>query len=378
MLYLVTGGSGSGKSEYAEQLIEKLYEEAEASVDEGNGNKKIYIATMIPRGEETKQKIEKHRRMRREKKFETVECYMDLDSVYREEAFAEDNREKFVLLECMSNLVANEMFEDPSGQDADKGSVADKIMRGVQRLEEKCRAVVVVTNEVCTESAQDLPEMRLYKKNLSEINRRLAGRAEEVTEVVYGISCRHRTQKTEKTGKSDRLPGTEKKSEETEKIERKERLGMRLIIGGAYQGKLTYAKKAYPDIKEWTDGAACPLEALLSCEGMYHFEEYIKRMLSGAFSRQTFMQKSGQKESQELCMGTSQTSGEALILDMLRRNPEVVLISREIGYGLVPVDAFERQYRETTGRICTRIAAEASRVDRVICGIVQTIKKTDL
>ena len=40
-------------------------------------------------------------------------------------------------------------------------------------------------------------------------------------------------------------------------------------------------------------------------------------------------------------------------------------MTAEVGYGLVPVDAFERQYREAVGRICTNLAACADRVDRV-------------
>lgn len=54
---------------------------------------------------------------------------------------------------------------------------------------------------------------------------------------------------------------------------------------------------------------------------------------------------------------------------MNRRKGLVVLISDEIGYGLVPVDAFERKYREAHGRLMTDLAAQAQRVDRVVCGI---------
>ena len=55
-------------------------------------------------------------------------------------------------------------------------------------------------------------------------------------------------------------------------------------------------------------------------------------------------------------------------------NSEIVLITDEIGYGIVPTDAFYREYRETHGRVCTQIAAEAKEVHRVICGIGTVIK----
>ena len=62
MLHLITGGSGSGKSEYAERQVQ-----------ESGAGKRIYIATMIPYGEDGRQRVERHRRLRSEKNFETVE-----------------------------------------------------------------------------------------------------------------------------------------------------------------------------------------------------------------------------------------------------------------------------------------------------------------
>ena len=73
MLYLITGGSGSGKSEYAEDLLCELCRD--------RAERLIYVATMFPYGGETKEKIRRHRRMRRDKGFETIECYTDLDSI---------------------------------------------------------------------------------------------------------------------------------------------------------------------------------------------------------------------------------------------------------------------------------------------------------
>ena len=61
MLHLITGGSGSGKSRYAEGEILKL----------GPG-RRIYIATMYPYDEESRQRIARHRAMRAGKNFETI------------------------------------------------------------------------------------------------------------------------------------------------------------------------------------------------------------------------------------------------------------------------------------------------------------------
>ena len=65
MFHVVTGGSGSGKSAFAEQCILDC-----------QGNKRIYIATMYPFDEESHRRIARHRAMRAEKKFTTIERYI--------------------------------------------------------------------------------------------------------------------------------------------------------------------------------------------------------------------------------------------------------------------------------------------------------------
>lgn len=128
---------------------------------------------------------------------------------------------------------------------------------------------------------------------------------------------------------------------------------MRMIIGGAFQGKMEYAQKEYPGIR-WVDGAACSEEELLQCEGVYHFHLYIRKSMEKYEEMRLFADR------------------------IIRENPQIVIITDEIGYGLVPIDAFERRYREETGRICTRLAAFSERVDRVVCGIVLPIKGGDV
>ncbi|MCI6093208.1 bifunctional adenosylcobinamide kinase/adenosylcobinamide-phosphate guanylyltransferase [bacterium] len=128
---------------------------------------------------------------------------------------------------------------------------------------------------------------------------------------------------------------------------------MRMIIGGAFQGKMEYAQKEYPGIR-WVDGAACSEEELLQCEGVYHFHLYIRKSMEKYEEMRLFADR------------------------IIRENPQIVIITDEIGYGLVPIDAFERRYREETGRICTRLAAFSERVDRVVCGIGLPIKGGDV
>lgn len=168
MLHIITGGSGSGKSEYAENQV----------LQAGDG-KRIYIATMIPYGEEGRQRVERHRKLRERKNFETVECYKNLSGLTLP-------RDSVVLLECMSNLVANEIFE-PEGAG---GDVVNAVCRGVRRLNGQVRHLFLVTNEVFSDGICYDPDTTHYLDCLGRVNQELAAMADRVTEVVYGIPVR--------------------------------------------------------------------------------------------------------------------------------------------------------------------------------------------
>ena len=318
MMELVTGGSGSGKSAYAESVICGKHR----LLCETTENAPLYyIADMVPYGRETEKKIEAHRKMRAGKGFATLEWYVDLPG----KISAPDSPElkgSCVLLECVSNLTANEMYE-PAGAQNTGGDTPESVIKGVRMLKERCAHLVVVTNDVFRESVTDSEEMTAYKGNLGMINRALAEMADQVTEVVFGVPV------CIKSG-SDMADGTGKQ--------------MKFITGGAYQGKLEYAKKLYPGT-EWTDGAGCSLREILSCGAVDHFHLFVRRWLQEG------------KTPQEL------------IRAILDKNRDLIIVCDEIGCGLVPTDAFEREYRESVGRICTQLVEYADEVYRVTCGI---------
>lgn len=164
-MHLITGGSGSGKSAYAEAQILVL-----------NGECRVYLATMYPYDEESRQRIARHRKMRAEKNFTTVECYRDLEKT-------EIPEHADVLLECMSNLTANEMFW-PEGAGSD---TEEQILRGVEWLRRKARNLVIVSNEIFSDGCEYDSGTKEYQRTLGKINCRLAELADRVTEVVYGI-----------------------------------------------------------------------------------------------------------------------------------------------------------------------------------------------
>lgn len=184
MLHIVYGGSASGKSSYAESFAMSL---------QGDG-RLLYIATMYPYkwnttelDPETMQRIERHRAMRADKGFDTVECYRHVEHIVAK-------RQDVLLLECMSNLLANEMYLE---QDSNAGSdmaetmspVSNKIVQALIDLSTRVQELVIVTNDVFSDGGSLTYDesTREYVKNLAEINCALAREAATVTEVVCGI-----------------------------------------------------------------------------------------------------------------------------------------------------------------------------------------------
>ena len=59
-----------------------------------------------------------------------------------------------------------------------------------------------------------------------------------------------------------------------------------MVIGGAYEGKLDYAGKQYPEIC-WTDGEKCGMEEIFRCGGVYNFHGYIARWMKEGKEHET-------------------------------------------------------------------------------------------
>ena len=175
-MILISGGSGSGKSEYAERRAVALHNR--------NGGALLYAATMMIYDEESRRRVARHREMRAGKGFETVEMPMNIASV---SACAGDT----VLIECMSNLLANEMYETGGSGDGCVAAITD----GAHALLARGVNLVVVTNEVFSDGIRYDDSTMLYISRLGEINRTLAAWADEMVEVVCGIPLIHKPKK---------------------------------------------------------------------------------------------------------------------------------------------------------------------------------------
>lgn len=130
---------------------------------------------------------------------------------------------------------------------------------------------------------------------------------------------------------------------------------MKLVVGGAFQGKTDWTKRQY-DICEQdiADGAICDDEAIIKAKAVNHFHLLVKRWLEDGREPMEAMEK------------------------LVQQKTDLIVITDEIGGGIVPLDRDERRYREVHGRMCCRLAGEADEVVRVICGIGQQLKHETL
>ena len=191
MYYLITGGAGSGKSEYAEDLALSLTE---------NGDSLFYIATMFPYDdEETRKRIERHRNLRAGKGFVTIERPVEISKVLDEIKMSggvttKDNsgqdsislsdicrylKSSVVLLEDLTNLYANECYQT--------NGHPHKITEPLRELAANVKALIVVTNELYCDGNQYPEETMGFLRELALINRSIAKDADKVFEVVAGI-----------------------------------------------------------------------------------------------------------------------------------------------------------------------------------------------
>lgn len=199
MRALITGASASGKSKIAEDLAISL------------SPVRLYLATMQAYGEEGANRIARHRKMREGKGFLTIERSCGLDSLDlsdpscfaknvsgEDEVLPDDVRffknahdgsiECVVLLECLGNLVASEMFlEDGSCLSAKEAF--DRVERGIASLERQCSHIVVVGNDVGSSSGGYDASTLEYIKCIGMVSCSLASRYDVVAEVASGIPC---------------------------------------------------------------------------------------------------------------------------------------------------------------------------------------------
>ena len=121
-----------------------------------------------------------------------------------------------------------------------------------------------------------------------------------------------------------------------------------MITGGAFQGKTAYAMRKFGLAEsDIADGANCHLDVLKTARCIKNYHLLVKRIGDECVAF-----------TNELC----------------RVNTNAVIITNEIGCGIVPMEKSERVWRENVGRCGCIIAANSDKVIRIVCGIPAIIK----
>lgn len=122
-----------------------------------------------------------------------------------------------------------------------------------------------------------------------------------------------------------------------------------LVVGGRGQGKSAHVRAHY-DPEHVVDGESCPLEAAFSGDALDKLHILIRRLMEAGLEPMAFL-------SEELAKKRSW-----------------LLLCDEVGSGVIPLDPFEREWREQVGRICCELAQRAHVVERITCGLPQKLK----
>jgi adenosylcobinamide kinase/adenosylcobinamide-phosphate guanylyltransferase len=170
MVTLIIGVPDSGKSQIAEDLAMKLAGE----------HRKYYIATMVPFGKTGQERIQKHRMQRDGKGFHTLECPLDVHTIVDQM-----EPDATVLLECMSNLLGNEIYAEKN-QDVEPQELLEHVFVGVKSISKACANLVIVSNEFAMEDSNYDEETRYYASMMHEMNLKLRDIADDIYEFTEG------------------------------------------------------------------------------------------------------------------------------------------------------------------------------------------------
>ncbi len=180
MTVLIVGRPDSGKSRRAEDMVMSL-----------PGKHRYYVATMQVADAASAGRVERHRRMREGKGFVTLEIPFDVNKAIE---CIKDPEQSIVLLECISNLAGNEMYDNPdrarpgnvSDQDIWVRETADGIVSDIKALADAVQDLIIVANRFETDDEGYDDETVLYVRLNNAVNDRIAGFADRVIDMLPG------------------------------------------------------------------------------------------------------------------------------------------------------------------------------------------------
>ncbi len=170
---LVTGGSRSGKSSFAENLLK-------------DKDDVLYIATAIITDEEMKDRIKKHIKSRNSK-WTTHEGFVDLHKAI--EKYSIEN----IMLDCVTIMTTNLMFKEEINFENISMEEVDALLNDIKaqfeklilKVKETNKNLIMVTNEVGLGLVPDNKLSRIFRDIAGYVNQYIASLSDE----VYLVSC---------------------------------------------------------------------------------------------------------------------------------------------------------------------------------------------
>ena len=272
---------------------------------------KIYIATMEPFGAEAEERIARHRALRAGKGFSTVERPRNLINLTPE---ADWN----VLIEDLPNLAANELFSP-------EGGGADAVLSGVDRICKIVSSVTIVTGDIFSDGAEYDVGTREYMEMLADLHMRIAAKADNVVEVVCGIPC---------------------------------------AVKGELPVNIVNYETAAPEISGQDSCHKAGLHVYVTGPMASGKREYVLDTLGISEPEAAF-------EVQELLRKEPDMDVAGLVEELSRFQ---AITQTEVGAGVIPLAAAEREWRERAGRLACLLASRADIVVRMVCGVPIIVK----
>ncbi len=168
---LVTGGSRSGKSSFAERIGEAL------------PGRRVYLATCPRIDDEMNARIERHRSARAGKGWETIEEPLDLAGT-----LAGLEAVGVVLVDCLTLWVNNLLYEaQKNGGTVDEDEVVARVRDIRGAIEEGAFHTIFVTNEVGLGVVPGDPVTRRYRDLVGRCNQEIAKWADDVVLMTAGL-----------------------------------------------------------------------------------------------------------------------------------------------------------------------------------------------
>ncbi len=170
-IILITGGSRSGKSEFAQTQAEAL------------PGPRLFVATSPVTDEAMRERIRQHRLSRDPEKWDTLEEPLALAA-----CIVASRSHRIVLVDCITMWINNLMYDaDGSYKKIDEADMEARTSQLLRACRQRPGTVFFVTNELGSGIVPDNEITRVYRDLVGRCNQRLGRNADGVFLVSCGI-----------------------------------------------------------------------------------------------------------------------------------------------------------------------------------------------